>query len=160
VGGGWLPHLPSLKGLFTVCVGKRPSSFLWSSGHPAVFAMFLFLVTCLLFRFFFFFFCRVGARLSRGLCCFIPGVAVGVPCASCLLTCWSESPKQVRSQCLASQKPSCFLCISWHGETMCRLGVWSCQSFASSWCFFLPGVSPVSLQDFYFKEHTLASSSL
>jgi hypothetical protein len=28
---------------------------------------------------FFFFFCRVGDQSVQGLCCFIPGVAVGIP---------------------------------------------------------------------------------
>jgi hypothetical protein len=40
--------------------------------------------------------------LSRGLCWFIPGVAVGIPCAAYLITCWSVSPKQVRSWHLAA----------------------------------------------------------
>jgi hypothetical protein len=37
----------------------------------------------------------------------------------------SVSPKQVRSQHLVAQEPSCFLRVMWHGEAMCRLGVWS-----------------------------------
>jgi hypothetical protein len=37
----------------------------------------------------FFFFAGHGVGLSRGICCFIPGVAVGIPCAIYLLTCWS-----------------------------------------------------------------------
>jgi hypothetical protein len=99
-----------------------------------------------------FFFPQVGVRLSRGLCWSIPGVAVGMPHDTYLLTCWSASLKQVRSQCLAAREASWFLHISWHGEAMCGLGVWGCQSFASSWWFFLPGVSPVSQQDFYFTD--------
>jgi hypothetical protein len=103
----------------------------------------------------FFFLSGSGISLSRGLCWFIPGVAVGVPHATYLLTCWSVSTKQVRSLLLVAQKPSWFLSTLWHGEVMCRLGV---HSFVSSWWFFLPGVSPVSQQDFYFKEHTLSAS--
>jgi hypothetical protein len=38
------------------------------------------------------------------------------------------------------------------------LGVWRCPSFASSWWFFLPGVSPVSLQEFTLGS-TLSPSS-
>jgi hypothetical protein len=69
-----------------------------------------------------FIFYGTGVGLSRGLCCFILGVAVGVPCGAYLITCWSVSPKQVRSLCLVAWEPSCFLCISWRGEAMCRLG--------------------------------------
>jgi hypothetical protein len=43
---------------------------------------------------------------------------------------------------------------------MCGLGVWMCWSFASSWWFFLSGVSLASQENFYFKEHTLSASSL
>jgi hypothetical protein len=42
-----------------------------------------------------FVFCRAGVSLSRGLYLFIPGVAVGIPRATYLLTCWPVSPKQV-----------------------------------------------------------------
>jgi hypothetical protein len=42
----------------------------------------------------------------------------------------------------------------WSGDAMCGLGVWRCQSFASSWWFFLHGVSPVSSPRFYFRKHT------
>jgi hypothetical protein len=34
-----------------------------------------------------------------------------------------------------------------------------CRNFASSWWFFLPGVSSASQPDFYFKEQRLAASS-
>jgi hypothetical protein len=37
--------------------------------------------------------------------------------------------------------------------------VWRGQSFASSWCFCLQGVSPASLQDFTIGG-TLSASSL
>jgi hypothetical protein len=64
--------------------------------------------------FFVWFFCRAVVILSRGLCWFIPGV--GTLCATYLLTCWSASPKQVWSQCLVAQEPSCFLSVKWLGE--------------------------------------------
>jgi hypothetical protein len=63
-----------------------------------------------------------GVCLSRGLYWFIPGVAVGVPCAACLLSCWSMSPKQVWSQHLQAQEPSCFLSVTWYGKALHRLG--------------------------------------
>jgi hypothetical protein len=69
------------------------------------------------------FFPWAGVRLSRELCWFIPGVAAGVPHAAYLLTHWSVSPKQVRSWHLMAQEPSWFLCVTWHGEAMCGLGV-------------------------------------
>jgi hypothetical protein len=89
-----------------------------------------------------------------------PRVAVGVPHAAYLLTCWSVSPKQVRSWHLVVQEVSWVLGISWHGKAMCGLGVQRCRSFASSWWFFLPGVSSATQQDFYFKKHMLLASSL
>jgi hypothetical protein len=53
-----------------------------------------------------FFFPQVGVRLSRGLCWSIPGVAVGMPHDTYLLTCWSASLKQVRSQHLEAWEPT------------------------------------------------------
>jgi hypothetical protein len=143
-------------------MGKCLSPFLLSSRHPDLFTMCLFSVACLLFSFFFcfvLFFAMQGSVCPGGLCLFIPRVAVEIPIAAYLLTCWSASSKQVRSWCLAAWELPWFLCISWFGEAMCRLGVWRCQSFASSWWFLMPGVSPASQQDFYFKEHTLAHPS-
>jgi hypothetical protein len=76
-----------------------------------------FSVPCLLFFFF-------SPRLSRGLCWFIPGVAVGIPGAASLLTCWPISPKHVRSWCLAVREPSWFLSVTWHGgHAVCFLSV-------------------------------------
>jgi hypothetical protein len=49
--------------------------------------------------------------------------------------------------------------LMWRGDPMCGLGVWRCWSFASSWLFFLPGVAPVSLQEFTLGS-TLSASSL
>jgi hypothetical protein len=115
------------------------------SRHPALSAACPF--QNLDFYSFLFLFCSVGVSLSRGLCWFIPVVAVGVPCGTYLLTCWSASPKQVWSQHLAGQEPSWFLNVTCHGEALCRLGVQG-WSFASSWCFFLPSVAPVSQKNF------------
>jgi hypothetical protein len=78
---------------------------------------------------------------------FCTGVAIGIPRATYLLICWSASPKQGRSLCLVAWEPFWFLHIMQCGEAICGLGVWGCCSFASSWWFFLPGVSPVSQQD-------------
>jgi hypothetical protein len=88
-------HLLQLSCLFTVCVRECPIPTLQSSGAlPSLLCVFCFFsAVCLLFSFFF----RVVVSLSRGLCCFIPGVAVVVPCAAYLLTSWSVSPKQARS---------------------------------------------------------------
>jgi hypothetical protein len=61
--------------------------------------------------FYFYFFAGQGVSLSRGLCWLIPGVAMGVPHVTYLLTCWSASPKQVWSWHLAVQEPSCFLSL-------------------------------------------------
>jgi hypothetical protein len=97
------------------------------SEHPAPSAVCSFSVPCLLFSFFVFdflgFFDGAGISLPRGLCWFIPGIAVGIQRAAYLLTCWSASPMQVWSWCLAAQEPSCFLSIMWHWEALYRLGV-------------------------------------
>jgi hypothetical protein len=96
----------------------------------------------------FFFFCRAGVSLSRGLCWFIPGVAVGVSCATYLLTCWCEFPKPVWSLHLAAREPSCFLSGLWHGVALFGLGVRSVGVLFILGGFFLPRVAPVSQQNF------------
>jgi hypothetical protein len=83
-----------------------------------------------------FVFCRSGVSLSRGLCWFIPGVAVVILHATYFLTCWSVSPKQVWSWHLVAQEPSCFLSVTWHVEALYWLGVQWCQNPVSSWWFF------------------------
>jgi hypothetical protein len=115
---------------------------LWSSGHPTLFAMCLFFsAACLLFSLFFSFYPGWGSVCPGGYAV----LSQGVPRAASLLT-WG-SPKQVRSWHLAVQEPSWFLCLTWSGDAMHRLGVWRCQSFAS-WWFFLQSISSESLQDF------------
>jgi hypothetical protein len=110
-----------------------------------------------LFQLFYFF--RAEVSLFRGLWWFIPGVAVGILCATYFLTCWSASPKQVWSQHLAAQEPSCFLSVMCHGKDLCGdeglvfgvlilLGGFFCQGCLqhlskildlwSSRCLFLP----------------------
>jgi hypothetical protein len=49
---------------------------------------------------------------------------------------------------MAAQEASWFLYLKWQGDDMHRLRMWRCQSFTSSWWFFLPGVSPASLLEF------------
>jgi hypothetical protein len=83
-----------------------------------------------------------------GLCWFIPGVAMGVLHTAYLLTCWSASPKQVRSWHLVVQEPSCFLSVMWYGETFHRLGVQGVEVLILLGALFLPSVAPVSQQDF------------
>jgi hypothetical protein len=121
-----------------------------SSRCPTLFSMcpFQFLVFIL------FFFWAV-VRLSRGLHWFIPVVAVRIPCATYLLTCWSVSPMQVRIWCLAAQEPSLFLCITWHGEVMCAGG-----PVVSEFCFVLvvfPArcVSSISARFLLYGSHTI-----
>jgi hypothetical protein len=105
--------------IYSLC-GEVPLPLSLELKVPQPLCYMSFSVACLLFSFFFF--CEADVSLSRGLWWFIPGVAVGVPCAAYLLTCWSASPKQVRSWHLAVQEPSWLLCILWCGETICRLG--------------------------------------
>jgi hypothetical protein len=91
-----------------------PPSFFGALIAPRPLCCMYFSVTCLLFQYFFF--CIAGVSLSRGLCWFIPEVAVGVLCATLLLTCWSVSPKQIWSQHLVVWEPSWFFSVTWHGE--------------------------------------------
>jgi hypothetical protein len=77
-----------------------------------------------------------------------------------LLTCSPggiPSRKQDRIWCLVAWKTSCFLCLMWQGDAMHGLVVWRCPSFAP-WWFFLPGVSPASLQEFTLGSMLSASS--
>jgi hypothetical protein len=78
------------------------------------------------------FFCKAEVNLSRGLCWFIPGVAVGVPHATYLLTCWSASPKWVWSWHLVVREASCFLSVMWHEEALLGWGFG-----VSEFCLFL-----------------------
>jgi hypothetical protein len=112
-----------------------------------------FSVPCLLLNFFFFF-CRAGFSLSRGLCWFIPGTAVGIPHAIYLLTCWSASSKQVWSWHLAVQEPSYSMenvCMGWGFRV---LYIWFFLFF------FMPSVAPASRQNFLFTELMLSASDL
>jgi hypothetical protein len=109
---------------------------------------------------FFFWWGGGGVSLPRGLCWFVPGVAMGVPCAAYLLTCWSASPKQVWSWSLVTWEPSWFLSVMWCGEALYGLGVQGVGVLLLLGGFFLPSVAPVSQQDFWFMELTLSASSL
>jgi hypothetical protein len=135
--------------LLTVRVKECPSPIHWSSGCPALFAICLFFSCLFIIQFGFFFSFFPG---WRSVC---PGgygdLFQGEPHATYLLTWWS--PKDVRSWHLAAQEPSQFLCLTWHGDAMGGLRVWGCRSFASSWWFFLTGVSPIISSRVYFRKH-------
>jgi hypothetical protein len=130
--GCWrvLPLLPSLTCLFIYSLREGvplPLSPELRVPHSLCYVSFF--SSCLFIIQFFFpglvSVCPVGyADLSQG-----------VLCATNLLTSWSASLKQGRSWCLAMQEPSWFLHLMWRGDAMCRLGVWRCRSFASSWWF-------------------------
>jgi hypothetical protein len=53
-------------------------------------------------------------------------------------------PKQVWSQCLVAQEPSCFLTVMWHGEALYGLGVQGVEVLIFLGDFFLPRVDPAS----------------
>jgi hypothetical protein len=110
---------------------------LQSSGHPALFGK------CLFFQLLVYysdFFSLGGGQSVQGavLICHVP---LSSPGDLRLL-------KQSGSWCLVVREPSWFLHLTWSGDAMHGLGMWRSWSFASSWWFFLPGISPVSLQDF------------
>jgi hypothetical protein len=60
----------------------------------------------------------------------------------------SASSQAIWVQATGARGPSLFLRLTWSGDSLRRLEVWSGQSFASSQWFCLQRVSPVSLQDF------------
>jgi hypothetical protein len=108
-----------------------------------------FSATCLLFRFFCS--CSLGGGQSVQGVMLIYHVLLSSPGGLCLL-------KQSGSWHLAVWEPSWFLCLMWNRNAMHGLGVWKNQSLASSWWFFLPGISPASLPDFTLGNMLSASS--
>jgi hypothetical protein len=140
---GWVPLLlPSLAGLFIYSLPKGlplPQSLGLGAPCPLCYVSFFFYsAACLLFSLFFFSFFPPGwgsvcpggyADLAQGCLweyCVPPSSPGGL-----------RLPKESGSWHLAAQEPSWFLCLTWSGDAMHRLGMWRSQSFASSWCFFL-----------------------
>jgi hypothetical protein len=70
------------------------------------------------------------------------------------------SPKQVWSQHLMVQEPSCFLGVMWHREALYMLGIQDVKALILLGAFFLPSVAPVSQQSFWFMELSLSASAL
>jgi hypothetical protein len=142
---GWGPPLlPSLASLFiySLCEGvPLPFSLELRAPHPLCYMSFFFQLL-VYYSIFFPFFPGQGSVCPGG----YTDLSQGVPRATYLVNWWS--PKQGRSWCLVAWEPSWFICLMWWGAAVHRLGVWRCWSFASSWWFFLPGVSPASLQGF------------
>jgi hypothetical protein len=106
---------------------------------PSAVCSFQFLVYYPVFLFLFFFLQRRGHSV-QGLCWFIAGVAVGIPHAAYLLTCWPASPKQVWSCHLVAQELPCFLSVMWRGEALYGLGVKGVEVLLILGVFFLPSV--------------------
>jgi hypothetical protein len=155
VAGQVLPLLLSLASLFIYGLSEGvplPHSPELRAIHPLYYISFFFQLL-VYYSGFFFFFPWAGSVCPGG----YADLSQGVPHATYLLTWWS--PRQGRSWHLVTQEPSWFFHLTCWGDVMCRLGVWRCQSFASFWWFFLPGVSPVSLQEFTLGS-TLSASSL
>jgi hypothetical protein len=126
------------------------------SGSSALFATCLLLL--LFIQFVFLLFSLDGGQYVQGPMLIWPRVVCGNTawCLAHLVVCFSPAS---RSWHLVVQEPSWFLHLMWSGNAMSRLGVWRSQSFASSWWFFLQGVSPAFLQDFTL-ESTLSAFSL
>jgi hypothetical protein len=123
-----------------------PPPFSGALRAPRPSAVCSFSVPCLLFSCLGFFAVQ-GVSLYRGLCWFIPGVAVGIHLFVHLLICWM-SPKQVWSWRLAAQEPSCFLSVMWHRESLYGLGVQGVKALIPLGAFFLPSVAPGFQQNF------------
>jgi hypothetical protein len=127
-------------------LASTPFSGALSAPHPLCCMSFSF--PCLLYIYLFIY-CKVEVSLPRGLCWFIPGVAVGIPCATYLLTCWSVSPKQVWTpQRLVVWEPSCFLSVMWCGDALYGLGVQGAGVLILFGGLFPPSVAPASQQKF------------
>jgi hypothetical protein len=71
-----------------------------------------------------------------------------------LLVC-RMSPKEVWSQHLVAQEPSCFLSVTWYGEAFHRLGFRVLHLLGA---LFLPSVAPASQQYFWFMEFMPSAS--
>jgi hypothetical protein len=133
------PHPPSPAGLFIYSsVRECPSPSLWSSGCPALFAMCLFFFSCLFiiqFVFFLFFFLGGGQSVQGTMLIWPRIVCKSTTChLAHLVVCISPASRKWH---MAAWEPFWFLCLSWSGDAMRRLGVWRSQSFASSQWFFL-----------------------
>jgi hypothetical protein len=103
----------------------------------------------------FFFFAEWGISLSRGLCWFIPGVAVGIPRAAYLLTllvCVSQAVLELGSggagALLFSQCE-----VVW--RSFVRAGGSGCWSFASCWLFSAKCSSSISAKFLIYRAHTV-----
>jgi hypothetical protein len=153
VAGRGPPLLPSLPGLF-ICSSREgvPLPSLWSSGCPTLFVMCLVFQLLVYYSVFFLFSLGRGQSVQGAMLLCPREYRVPLICSPCGL------PSSVGTG-IWQEKPSWFLRLMWRGDAMHRLGVWRYQSFASSWWFFLPGVSPASLQEFTLGS-TLSASSL
>jgi hypothetical protein len=124
---GWTPPLlPSQACLFIIHVKECPSLSLQSSGHPTLFVACVFFFSCFFIIQFFFLFSLGWGQSVQG----------------AMLICPREyrmpsicSPGGLLSRVGAGVwwHSSWFLCLMWRGDAMHGLGVWRCQSFASSW---------------------------
>jgi hypothetical protein len=156
VAGRVLPLLPSPASLFIYSsVRDCPTHTFQHSGHPALFAMCLLLL--LFIQFFFSLFSLGGGRSVQGTMLIWPRVVCGRTACHLadLVVCFSQAGRSWR---LVVWESSWFLRLLWSGNAMHGLGVWRSWGFASSWWFFLPGVSPASLQDFTLGSMLSASS--
>jgi hypothetical protein len=138
--------------LFTVRVGIAPPPVSGAQGAmSSVLNVFFFSATCLLFRLVFFPLFYLGGDQSVQGAMLIYRVPLSSTGGLCLR-------KQSGSWRLVAREPSWFLRLMWSGDAVYGLEVWRSQSFASSWWFFLPGISAASLQDFTLGSMLSASS--
>jgi hypothetical protein len=151
--------LLQLACLFTVPWEIAPPPLFRAQGTPPSLLHVFLLLLLFIIQFFFSFFPGWGS-ICPGAMLIWPRVVCGstMCCLAHLVVCFSRAG---RSWCLVAQKPSWAVypaCLPWHRDAMHRLGVWWCQSFTSSWWFFLQGLSPASLQDFTLVSMLSASS--
>jgi hypothetical protein len=156
LGRGHHSCLLKLARLFTV-PWAPPPLFRAQGTPPSLLHVFLLLLLLLFIQGFFSLFFLGGGQSVQWAMLICPRVVCGSTACRLahLVVCFSWASRSWR---LEAWELSWFLSLPWSGDAMRRLGVWWCQSFTSSWWFFLQGVSPASLQDFTLGSMLSASS--
>jgi hypothetical protein len=132
-----LPLLPSLAGLFiysSVRDCPSPPSVV-RTPRLLFYVSFLVVVVYYSVCFLFLFFLGGGQSVQGTMLIWPRIVCKSTTChLAHLVVCISPASRKWH---MAAWEPFWFLCLSWSGDAMRRLGVWRSQSFASSQWFFL-----------------------
>jgi hypothetical protein len=151
-----LPLLPSPAGLFIYSsVRDCPSPLFGAQCPPPSFLHVFFVVVY--YSGFFSLFSLGRGQSVQGAILIWPRVVCGstMCCLAHVVVCFSQAGQELASGDAGALLVSPFN-IEW--DAVQGLGVWRCQSFASSWWFFLQGISTACLQDFTLGSMLSASS--